>query len=294
MIIKNVAEVIMESQRNETLRAALFYAGKGWHVFPLRAGTKEPATPHGFKDATTDTRKIETWWHGRSDLNIGIRTGSVSGIWVIDLDGPVGIEAWRDTGLGDSVGIVRTGRGGEHHFYRYPVDTAIGCRTAIVANVDVRGDGGFVVAAPSLHPNGKRYLWRSFGELAYAPAGAVELATRRAAKAATAPRADIYYVAPRGASTHPYGLKALENEIVRLRAQTEGGRNNALNVCAMSLGSLIGGNVLDRAHVELELTRAAHAIGLGEIETQKTIASGINAGMRQPRGVPVARARVAR
>lgn len=55
-------------------------------MFPLKARDKAPATKHGFKDATTDSKQIAAWWEGWPEQNIGVATGEVSGIWVLDVD----------------------------------------------------------------------------------------------------------------------------------------------------------------------------------------------------------------
>ena len=71
----------------ELHRAAIAYAKRGTAVFPLQPRGKEPATANGVKQATTDTAAIDGWWTAGPDLNIGIATGSRSGVWVLDIDG---------------------------------------------------------------------------------------------------------------------------------------------------------------------------------------------------------------
>src|SRR5262245_39025334 len=68
------------------LDAALDYAARGWAVLPLVPGGKIPSTAHGSKDATTDAVAIREWWTSRPDDNVGIATGSISGIAVLDVD----------------------------------------------------------------------------------------------------------------------------------------------------------------------------------------------------------------
>ena len=70
------------------LAAALALASIGIHVFPCKARAKEPATPHGFKDATVDPEQIARWWHAEPSLNVAAATGQLSGIFVVDVDGP--------------------------------------------------------------------------------------------------------------------------------------------------------------------------------------------------------------
>jgi hypothetical protein len=69
------------------IRAALALARRGLAVFPCWPRGKLPATAHGFKDATTDASTIESWWLRTSDANIGVATETVSGIFVVDVDG---------------------------------------------------------------------------------------------------------------------------------------------------------------------------------------------------------------
>jgi bifunctional DNA primase/polymerase-like protein len=75
---------------NKFLEAALLYAANGYHVFPCKPMSKEPATKHGFKDATTDEETIRGWWDENPNYNVAIRTGAASRLWVLDVDGEVG------------------------------------------------------------------------------------------------------------------------------------------------------------------------------------------------------------
>lgn len=146
---------------------ALKYARMGLAVFPLRARNKTPATKNGCKDATTDQKQIAPWWDRWPDANIGIATGSVSGgLVVIDLDrdeekGCDGYEVLREWEkqhgqLPETCQSI-TGRGGYHLLYR---DTAEHRNAqALYEGVDIRGEGGYIVAPPSIHPNGHAYEW---------------------------------------------------------------------------------------------------------------------------------------
>ncbi|MEX1298644.1 MAG: bifunctional DNA primase/polymerase, partial [Desulfotignum sp.] len=71
---------------NSCLDAALFYAEKGLPVFPCNASNKRPMTPNGFKDASTDPATIKIWWENNPDAAIGIPTGEISGLVVVDID----------------------------------------------------------------------------------------------------------------------------------------------------------------------------------------------------------------
>lgn len=149
--------------------AALRYASIGWPVFPLHwvrdghcscgvatctgnAG-KHPLTAHGFKDATTDPKQIAKWWERWPSANVGIATGS--GLLVLDIDPKNGgTSAGFD--LPDTPRVVTQSRG-EHHYFR--VEGAVGCSVGqVAAGLDVRADGGYVVAPPSVGLQGQ-YGW---------------------------------------------------------------------------------------------------------------------------------------
>ena len=153
--------------QNELMDAAIEYAKQGFAVFPLKPRNKTPIQGGGFKNATTDIPTIERWWNKTPNANIGIATGQMSGgIVVIDLDidddkGINGYDSLRDWqrmngDLPDTADSI-TGRGGYHLFFR--TSEKVKCRTGILEGVDVRGDGGYVVAPPSIHYNGNQYMW---------------------------------------------------------------------------------------------------------------------------------------
>ena len=145
---------------------ALWYASLGLSVFPIWPNGKNPRTKNGFKDATTDPIQINRWWD-EQPYNIGIATGAVSGgLVVIDLDidekegkdGPLFFRKWQQqhNTLPDTVQSI-TGRGGYHLFYRD--SRPYNSKTGLYEGVDIRGEGGYIVAPPSIHENGKRYEW---------------------------------------------------------------------------------------------------------------------------------------
>lgn len=153
---------------NELLDAALKYATKyKWAVFPVSQKTKKPLTPHGCKDAKKDTGAIRAWWKRYPDASIGIATGSASNLLVIDedvdedkgLNGVHEMQIWEtDNGtLPETVRAI-TGRGGAHLYFHY-TGKDLGNRAGVIDGVDVRGEGGYIIAPPSIHPNGTQYEW---------------------------------------------------------------------------------------------------------------------------------------
>jgi hypothetical protein len=145
--------------------AALKLAGKGFRVFPCVERGKEPAVADNLKRATTDPNIISGWWRSR-DFNIGIATGEGSGIWVLDVDGEEGEQTLRqleaaDGALPPTVEAI-TGKG-RHLYFRWPAGVEIRNTqdNPVMPGIDVRGEGGYVLAPPSVHPSGRIYAWNS-------------------------------------------------------------------------------------------------------------------------------------
>ena len=157
------------------MRSALTYAGKGLHVFPCLPHDKRPATANGVKAATADPDMIRRLWQQLPDANIGIATGTPSGIFVVDVDGIDAeaelrkLEAQHGTLPASVEAITARGR---HIYFRMPATDVRNSTGKIAAGVDVRGTGGFVIAPPSVHPSGRRYTWSvdSASAIAEAPA----------------------------------------------------------------------------------------------------------------------------
>lgn len=160
--------------------AAIDLAKRGISVFPCAPKSKVPACQRGVHEATTDLERLESWWGKIPDLNIGVATGAVSGFFVLDVDGENGEASLRELeakygALPPTVEVI-TGKG-RHLYFRlgeHPIGNTAG---TIAAGLDTRGDGGYVLAPPSLHPSGARYCWSvdSGSELADAPEWLYEL-----------------------------------------------------------------------------------------------------------------------
>lgn len=143
------------------LRQALNYARGGWAVLPVKPRGKEPLSRHGVHDATRDETTIHAWWTQWPEANIAIATGRLSNLVVVDIDGTPGELSLRRLvaefgGLGKTL-VAKTGRG--RHFYFFCGAELRSRRLA--PGIDLRGDGGYVVAPPSVHPGGLRYTWCS-------------------------------------------------------------------------------------------------------------------------------------
>jgi putative DNA primase/helicase len=166
--------------------SARTYAERGWPVFPCKPGGKTPITPAGFKDASTDPEQISRWWRDHPQANIGIATGA-AGLVVIDVDvknGARGLESWQvlREELGEEVAetaIVRTPSGGLHYVFRADGHRVRNSAGKLGPGLDVRADGGYVIAPGSQTPQGS-YEWLADRTPAPLPACLVEqLAVRQ-------------------------------------------------------------------------------------------------------------------
>ena len=163
------------------LEAAIDYAARGIPVFPLhhmlpngqcscgdekcgKNKAKHPRTQHGFKDATTDEEQIRRWWRRWPQANIGIPTGTASGWIVIDIDPRNGgnYDALAAMGRMPTTLTAETGSGGLHLVFAYPLSLdgkLDNGNNKLGEGHDVKADGGYIVAAPSIHQSGRRYQW---------------------------------------------------------------------------------------------------------------------------------------
>lgn len=286
-----------------TLDHALAYAGRGWPVFllsedkiPLRncwacdftrnktGPHKHPDTPeakeacdcltcHGFYAATVDEGRVRAMAERSPRGCLAIRTGAPSGLVVVDVDPPEGLRTLAildEGGLLPGTLMAMTGReSGLHLYYAHPgvkIPTKPG---ALGKGVDVKGDGGYVIAPPSRHPKtGQRYMWAGDGRSDHEPAplhpGVVERLRERPrpAPAARAARCG----SPRGR------LAGLVNTVLNAPPHQA---NNVLHWAACRCGELIAAGEVDRATAEQALQAAAEERGQLPGEARRTIASGL-------------------
>ncbi len=158
---------------NPRLKAALAYVKLGLRVIPLHDRRKEPRLKQWGKKATTDPLVVRTWFRDWPESNIGIVTGK--GLVVLDVDpkngGPESLDKLIATnGPLPPTAEARTGSGGSHYFFMVEPSTTVKNRTCFLPGLDIRGDGGYVVAAPSVHPDtGAEYEWVTHPDQGMAP-----------------------------------------------------------------------------------------------------------------------------
>jgi hypothetical protein len=233
---------------------ALAYAQQaGIPVLPLKPRQKEPACQHGKDDATTDPDQIRAWWTANPDYNIGIRPPA--GVLVLDVDtqhgGPAQLAALFDRhGLLPATWQARTGQGGQHIWLRANGGPF---RGKLAPGIDIKHHSGYLVAPPSIHPNGNRYEWLNHNLIAYAPAWVRTLA----APPSPPPRT---YAPASGSSSAA---------LVHVVSTAPAGQRNSLLFWAACRAAEAG--TLTELHDQL--TAAAIANGLDEDEVKNTLKS---------------------
>ena len=277
-------------------QAALELASSGRRVFPCHtpAGAgcscrrpdcaspaKHPRTRHGLRDATSDLEQVRRWWRRWPDANLGLCTGA--GLVVLDVDPAHGgfeslAALQRDLGALPATRTVRTGSGGLHLYFEHPGELR-NSTGALGPGLDVRADGGYVIAPPSRHVAGADYRLEDATPIAPLPRRLLE---RMAPPPPARRHLDPAVLRPAG-NASAWAAGALSAEAARVAAAPVGQRNHTLNRAAFVLGQIVAGGHLDEAEVVEVLARAGEASGLGVGEVTATVASGLGAGRQSPR-----------
>jgi hypothetical protein len=306
--------------------AAARYANASWPVHPLHDTTaghcscrqgpdcrqpgKHPRTAEGFHNATTDPTAVARWWSRWPHANIGIATGPVSRLAVVDLDGPAGAITWQLLVKHHADGARRTATAttphGRHHWYRLPDGLAVPRSIRGLGDgVDLLGSDGYAIAPPSTitvcrkHRDaeascGTRYVWTpDTRRLAPLPDWTAQCLNERRQHAIDRRSAiehdrqvDTARSDRRRSIRHPrrYALAALRGETDRVRHAAAGKRNDTLNYAAWRLAPLLHDGTLTEREVRDALTRAADACGLtaddGARAVHTTITSALRSGGR--------------
>jgi Bifunctional DNA primase/polymerase, N-terminal len=268
------------------LAAALEYAAKRLPVFPCQPLGKEPAVKGGFRSATLNPETVKRYWR-IADRNIGIPTGSISGIWILDIDGDEGERSLRilesKYGALPSTCEVITGGGGRHLWWRYtgPIPSTAG---RIGPGIDTRGDSGYCIVPPSVTKGVYTWSGDAGDDLAVAPEWLVAIVRTKPQSISERALASI-----RRHDCQPdrYGAAALDREIAELAIAPPGTRNASLNRTTFKLFQLVATGELDRNFVIERLIDACHRNGLvaddGWRTVMATIHSGMTAGLKFPR-----------
>lgn len=307
-----------------TMDAALRYAALGIAVFPLRPRTKQPyGRTTGLKMASADVDLTRDRWAGRAVLplkpdgenpravtagpsaNVAIATGAPAGFWVLDLDGP-DAAVWLDDReaehgvLPDTV-EQQTARGRHLCFAWDAAAEAAGIRNRSMldgAPVDVRGQEGYIVAPPSVHPGDEKkgvppgwvYRWRDGhapGErlFAAAPSWLIELVKPAPEPVAVRPANRVRV----GGQASPYGEAALDRAVGTIVAAQVGSRDSTLYRSACSIGRLVAGGEIDEAYARDALEGAGRMhvpAAMKEAQLVRQVERALAFGARNPKSAP--------
>ncbi|CAN7425735.1 bifunctional DNA primase/polymerase [Brucella pseudogrignonensis] len=281
------------------LDVALSYQAQNWPVFPCRhrddeyvdqdgcieiLATKTPLTSNGFRGATLNERIVREYWRRNPSAMIGVPTGAPIGAWVLDIDPKHGGDETlaaleSEHGALPSTLTAETTSGGRHYFFRHR--QGVRNRGALGSGVDVRGDGGYVIAAGSVPEVGLPYRWISEQEPVDAPDWLLELVLPRSYESK-------YIAAPSvsGKIDDRYVERAVQSELDDLALEPMGNRNNRLNDAAFRLGTFVGAGALAESEARALLQDVARGWGRDWPRCVKTIDNGLAAGARSPRSVP--------
>jgi putative DNA primase/helicase len=306
-----------EERRSELCQAAISYARRALAVIPVRwiengvcscirgaecaSPGKHPVHENWPVVATTDSLEVAHWWRPAPaegipaewwpKANIGIVTGRKSGVWVLDVDSYNGGDA-RLAGYENRHGplpetrVHHTGGGGIHYFWIHPgFDVRNDAKKVLGQGLDLKGERGFVVAPPSVSAKGAYELNPAQDtDPVPAPAWLTELLRSydrdQLGASIAGPMPDVP-----GSAGRRYAEAALRSETERLREAEPGTRNDTLNQCAFSLGTLGGAGLVDETIAFTALREAALEAGLSEGEIRPTFMSGWKSGMESPRRV---------
>jgi putative DNA primase/helicase len=242
---------------------------------------------------TRDPAEIRNDFNRWRNAGIGIPTGAVNRIVVLDVDteaghGVDGAAALQELEIKHgSLTLTLTSispSGSIHHYFRHPGVRIPNSESAIGRGLDIRGDGGMVLAPPTIRPGVGIYRWLDRRPIAPMPAWLIELTKEQP------PPRPIKILPPAGNFGRGYGAAALRYEIETLTNAPNGQRNAQLNRSSFVLHQLVAGGVLDGAEVKRRLIEAATANGSmddrqngGLRAILATIDSGARAGLLHPR-----------
>lgn len=221
-------------------QSAREYLARGWPVVPIATGGKQPLVRwQPFQTRLPTPDEVEEWYRDWPDAGVGIVTGALSGLAVLDVDPRHGGDESLSALEGQYELLpytieAATGGGGRHLYFAYP-GGHLRNRTALAPGIDLRAEGGLVIAPPSLHPSGGRYAWKP----GHDPADTT-----------VAPMPGWLIALARGQSGGPGHSVAHWRELVQ-KGVEEGARNSTI---ASLTGHLLWHGV-DR-HVALELLLA--------------------------------------
>ena len=253
----------------DVLDNALQLREHGYSLIPLHYRDKKPAVAwEAYQTAPASTDQLRQWF-ANGTRNLGVVTGAVSGVVVLDVDKPEEIDRLDLP----RTPTVKTSKG-YHFYFKHPGGHVGNCEVPGIG--DLRADGGQVVVPPSVHPSGAVYQWEIGLDqpLAELPDWLLQISKGKPGGAAND-----------NTVTTEYG-KAWFKDCEKLAQHPEPGRNNLLNTVACKAGSLIASGQLNEGEARKAMLDACKKNGLmqdGAAQVYATIHSGLNEGKSNPR-----------
>jgi hypothetical protein len=272
--------------------AALAYIRRGWPVFVLgrskrpvancpacrTAGREhDPAacpclTCHGFHAATTSPARLAAMLAAVPRGLLAIRTGTAAGLAIIDIDPRNGGQV--DPALMTPTAAVATGGGGWHLYYRHPGGPLLAALPGR-AGVDVKADGGYVVAPPSVHPGTTRaYRWAGDRPVCEMPPALAAALAPPPAAVRPAPLSGPVPARRAGGISSPPAL--LTAHLRAVQTAPEGRRRVTLYGAARGIARMVTAGAITEADAIAALTAA----GLAAQQTERDIRAAIEGAFR--------------
>jgi len=155
MTITNKKLIKDDEQYQHWLEIGKSYLESGFSIIPVSKDKKPLLSWKKYQETRASVEEINKWCSSDKLTGFGIVTGKISGIIVLDID--EGAD-YKELDLPKTVS-VKTGGGGLHFYFKYPTSCDIGNFSGFRHKMDIRGEGGYVIAPPALHPSGNRYEW---------------------------------------------------------------------------------------------------------------------------------------
>ncbi len=286
------------------LQAVLDLADLLGPVFPLRPRGKAPLFPaahpgghqcrgecgrtgHGFHDGTVDPGRIEAWWRCSPTANLGLVTGDRSGFDVLDVDPRHGGDATlaaleAEHGPLPPTLEVATGSGGRHLYFLH--HEGLACAQGRPGRgLDVKADGGYVAAPPSVHPSGERYRWlsgRGPGEVGLAkwPSWLLALLAPLARTVVASPA----HVRVREGGASRFGRSVLRRAVEAIQAAAEGEGHDTFRARARTVAGYVASGEIDLDLAYDALEAAGLSRGADPREVASTLAWAFADGLDRP------------
>lgn len=270
--------------------AARGYARRGWAVLPV-GQDKKPLTAHGSHDATKDERIIQRLWTSWPDALIGIATGRISGVVVLDIDvrpDGSGFDSLDRLGISILPGAptAHTPSGGVHLFFEAPSLEVKNSASKIGPHLDVRGDGGYIIVPP-----GPGRSWDPIKNLDTTPLPPMPewMVVHRVSK----PAPPISRPPKPSSRLSAYGEAALDNAVRRIINAGAGEQEVTLNTEVYCIGTLVGGGEIPETLGLEALLWAARKVPSFDahrpwnaLELERKVRKAFDEGMANPKAAP--------